>query len=247
MNMSFCLGVLSWLSFQISEVPIVTDRPDFTESSVVVPKGSVQLESGFTFVRASKTSKSLSGPELLFRQGLTERLELRLGLPSFSRITNSGPSHIDGFGDTYVGAKLQLGPSKDGTEFAIIPAVVIPTGHDDIRSENLAPEIKFVYSRSLSNGCALSGMVYVSSVKEGGRNTTPVQHTVSLGVPIREKVGMFVEHVLDVSRRERPSHLLHCGFTYQPKLKTQFDVHFGIGLTPGAPNYFVAGGYSIRF
>lgn len=226
---------------------IVTDRPDFTESSIVVPAGSTQIESGFTWTREDKENSAFGGPEVLIRFGMTERFELRLGLPNYNSIDSAGLPQSRGWDDLYAGFKVQLGPTRDGTDLALIAAIFIPVGQDGIRSEAVSPEVKFCWSRDAGSGKALSGMIYVARTEVGGKRADLLQHTVSLGLPIRENVGMFIEHVLDVSNGVRPSQLLHCGLTFQPRQNVQFDIHFGFGLSPNAPNYFVAGGYSIRF
>ena len=38
---------------QSSGDEVVTDRPDITESAVVVPKASLQAENGFTWIKAA--------------------------------------------------------------------------------------------------------------------------------------------------------------------------------------------------
>lgn len=60
---------------------LVTDRPDQTESSVTVPKGSLQIESGFLLGYSEEnrfSTRDLLLPTTLFRIGLTNNLELRI-------------------------------------------------------------------------------------------------------------------------------------------------------------------------
>ena len=52
------------------EDPIETDRPDFTEVSSIVPRGVVQLETGYTFIYGDDEAggvrtRTHSGPETL--------------------------------------------------------------------------------------------------------------------------------------------------------------------------------------
>lgn len=227
--------------------PIVTDRPDFTESSFVVPLGSTQIESGFTWLRLDGQNSSLSGLEVLIRKSLSKKAELRIGLPNYNWQYSSGNPTQQGFDDTYLGFKFQLGPTRDGTEMAIIPAIFLPSGRNGIRSESHALDLKFVWARSLPNDLSLSGMLYWSNPMTNGQRTDTWEHTVSLGIPLREKLGMFVEHVLDASKGSVPDHLLHSGFTFQPNPNTQFDIHFGVALSGGGPNSFIGAGYSVRF
>jgi hypothetical protein len=67
----------------LANVPeMVTDRPDFTESASVVPRGRVQLEAGYTYARDEDAGvlAAHSYPEALARIGVVDdRLELRLG------------------------------------------------------------------------------------------------------------------------------------------------------------------------
>ncbi|MBX7133381.1 MAG: transporter [Fimbriimonadaceae bacterium] len=225
-----------WLPWVAQQEPIVTDKPDFTESSVVVPVGMVQIESGSTW-----EDKTWRFPEGLLRYGVGPQFELRLGLPNYTWSEDT-----KGFGDLYIGVKVQ-GQTRDGTQFALIPAVTWPIGQLGVRSEVASPELKFVWSRGLSGGLSLSGMVFVLSTEEDGERRTPLQHTISLGIPLRDRLGMFVEHVLQLERRNSPMQLLHSGFAYQPNPNTQFDLHYGFGLTPNAPDFFIGVGYSVRF
>ena len=41
--------------------------------------------------------------------------------------------------------------------------------------------------------------------------------------------------------------MLHHGYTYAITPTSQADVHLGFGLSPAAPDFFLGGGYSIRF
>lgn len=232
--MAILLGFAGLLC--MTQDPIVTDRPDFTESSVVVPLGTIQYESGVTYT-VDGNGRSFQAPELLIRTSLGSRAEIRLGLPS-----HTWSHELRGWDDVYLGAKFQIGPFLDGTGFALIPAVMIPVGSDGLRSPSVSPEVKAVWSRELSDETSLAGMLYASYVEE----RTFWQHTVSFGMPVADGIGAFVEHVLDVAHRLRPAHTLHAGLTYRPRPNMQYDVHLGLGLNREAPRAFIAGGFSVR-
>ncbi|MDZ7776043.1 MAG: hypothetical protein U5L09_10845 [Bacteroidales bacterium] len=62
--------------------PIITDRPDMTESASSVSKGLLQLELGGSWQRhtnAKITTTSLTHSNLLLRYGISINTELRLG------------------------------------------------------------------------------------------------------------------------------------------------------------------------
>ena len=56
---------------------IVTDRPDITESGIVVPKGSLQAENGLTLT-SDHGQRTVDLSETLLRLGVGSRTELRL-------------------------------------------------------------------------------------------------------------------------------------------------------------------------
>jgi hypothetical protein len=82
---------------------IVTDRPDITEASTVIPVGSVQSENGVTWTKDRGVS-TWDLPETLFRIGLTSRTELRLTPPGY--FNEIHPERmVAGFGDMSIGVK----------------------------------------------------------------------------------------------------------------------------------------------
>lgn len=61
------------------EDEIVTDRDSFTPTTVTTGRGRVIAESAWSFVDNRSRPESHSFPELIFRQGVTDWLELRYG------------------------------------------------------------------------------------------------------------------------------------------------------------------------
>jgi hypothetical protein len=85
--------------------PIATDRPAVTNSSVVVPSGSLQVENGF-LETSSPGQGVVDGPESLVRFGITKRTELRFTAADYFLNTGGGPG--SGFGEFAFGVKEQL-------------------------------------------------------------------------------------------------------------------------------------------
>src|ERR1700690_514886 len=83
--------------------PIATDRHAVTNSSVVVPFGSLQVENGF-LETSSPGQNIVDGPESLVRFGIAKRTELRFTVPDYFHNLNAGAS---GFGDYAFGVKEQ--------------------------------------------------------------------------------------------------------------------------------------------
>jgi hypothetical protein len=85
---------------------ITTDRPDVTEASVVVPKGSLQIENRATWT-SDHGSQTFDLSESLIRLGLSARTEFRVVVPNYLRGIGGADAH--GFGDIALGMKQQIG------------------------------------------------------------------------------------------------------------------------------------------
>ena len=230
-----------------AEPEILTDRPDFTETSFVVPRGSLQLESGFTYTdEADGGGHTLNLPELLLRYGIGPRTELRLGVPDFLHTRAAGVRH-GSFGDTYFGFKQQLAAEGAPFGFAVIPAIMIPTGSGGSSSGAIDPEVVFTWSRDLSERWSIGGIVGFAYPREGGGRTLHIVPTVSLGYSLTSRIGTFLEWAADLPAPGRDAHLLHHGYTYALSPTSQVDIHFGFGITRAAPDFFIGGGYAVRF
>src|SRR5215472_4382070 len=78
--------------------PIATDRPSVTNSSAVVPSGSLQVENGFAW-NVAFGQDTLDGSESLLRFGVTSKTELCVTVPDYFRQVGTGPERISGSGD----------------------------------------------------------------------------------------------------------------------------------------------------
>lgn len=219
--------------------PIVTDRPDFTESAVTVPLGSLQIESGLTHEWADG-DRTLNLPEALVRYSFSPKWEARLGLPN--RVFVEGANgRAAGWNDTYLGVKHQLGPIG-AYEVGIIGAVFLPTGNPGFNAGAVDPELKFCVSRDLSETDGLSGMIY-TSWPDASRRATQLQLTLSYGRGIGPTTGLFVEYAGSFAPGQDAEHLIHAGFAFQLGNDAQWDVHLGASRQ----RRFLGAGYAIRF
>jgi Putative MetA-pathway of phenol degradation len=235
-----------------SDIPdLVTDRPDFTESSQVVGAGVLQLESGVTFERdrdAAVRNGMLSTPQLL-RVGVSPRLEFRLAsdaLLSESVSVATQHQQTTGGADTEIGLKYTLTEAPlNGFDFALIAAVSLPTGADGLSSGGYDPGIKFTWARDLPRGFGLSGNVNVASITVDESREWERSLSVSLGHPLGEQWGAYWETYGFVSG-EGCSCTFNTGVTRALGRHMQVDVAVGRGLTSSAPDWFAGVGFSIR-
>src|ERR1700683_1783479 len=94
---------------------IVTDRPSVTNSSVVVPTGSFQLEKAINWT-AHPGQGALDGPNTRLRGGIADCTELLVDLPDYTGgIDGHGPS---GFSDVAPAIKHQFSGLPQGTNLS---------------------------------------------------------------------------------------------------------------------------------
>lgn len=133
---------------------IDTDRPDRTDGTFTLPRGTAQAEGGHTYSRADGTSEHDFG-EVLVRAGLSARSEIRVGLNSYA-VTDDGSVRVQGMQDALVGMKVRL---AEGTErfslwhpgAAVIATTTVPTGAAPWRVGTLQPETHLALSWPLTS------------------------------------------------------------------------------------------------
>jgi hypothetical protein len=239
------LLTLSGVSKAQDSSPIVTDRPDVTESAIVVPQWSLQVENGITSTLQS-SHRMVSGTESLVRLGVAPGLELRFGAPDYFLNLSTGRLP-NGFNDISVGFKQQVGARPGGIELSIIAAATLPTGTRGITTGGVDPFFKLPWSKELLRGWSIGGMQsFFWTSRNGYRNTT-WEPTFYAEKELTTSWAAFVEYAGDYSHSESARQLLHVGTMYRLGPRQQIDAHAGVGLSTGSPRQFVAVGYSFRF
>ncbi len=222
--------------------PIATDRPAVTDSSVVVPAGSLQFENGFTETE-NQGQQTFDGPETLLRFGLLSTTELRLTVPDYFGLPGVG----SGFGDLAIGMKQQLGGMPVGFDVSLVVSLSLPTGAHAFSSHGYDPFVELPWSRSVSSNWTAAGMFSVYFPTQiGGRNVTG-ESTFLMDRQLTKPWDAFVEYVGDFPERGGPRHLIHVGTAFKPTPHQQLDLHAGFGLSPAAVDHFIGVGYSFRF
>src|SRR5262245_30422236 len=198
------LSLLSVLSPDLAkseDLELVTDRPDQTESSSVVPRGLVQLEMGWSreVEDGDLEARSDAMPALLARIGVARRLELRLAHEGYVWESGVEPE-AEGLGDAGIGVKLKLWEEGPGwrPDAALIAGTTLPTGEDGFTSERADPAFRFALSHTISERVSLGynlGAAWASAPNEAGtiRTETSLQYTATVGLALAERLGSFVE------------------------------------------------------
>src|SRR5713101_6498595 len=134
---------------------IDTDRPDVTNSSVVVPGGSLQIENGLN-ISTRDSSRFVDGTNTRLRTGIANCLELLVDVPTY--FANVRGPEGSGFSDVAPALKWQISPIPGKVDLSAVFGVALPTGSAGIAGRGAQPYLQFPWSWELRNGWGLSGM-----------------------------------------------------------------------------------------
>jgi len=223
--------------------PIETDRPDVTNSAIVVPVGSLQNENGVDTSR-DHGADILSGTNSRWRFGIAPCLEVLVDLPNYVMTYHgAGPS---GFGDVTPAVKWEINPLPGKLDLSLTAGAALPTGANGIAGPGVQPYLQLPWSIALGDGWALNGMGTNFFAPASDVNFT-YQSTLVIEKEFGERSFLFVEYVGNFPTIGRNSQLINSGGGYRIDDHHQIDFHVGVGLDRNAPNYIFGLGYSLRF
>lgn len=250
-----CLPAIIFIHTNAQE--LVTDRPDQTESSSVVPTGYLQWESGFGLegdVNVIKTI-TMNLNSSLFRYGIRDRIELRLGTELVKvqdYIEYSGIwelREVNTFlSSVYAGGKIQLSEQVEFIpEMAILGHISFPKPFGQAADgEYIAPDLTFAASYTFND--QLSTGINLGSHWPGfGKGRPDIFYSIVMGLKHTEKITSFYEiygynpaHTLSKDVR------IDLGVTFLVQPNFQLDLSSGKGMSEISPDFFIAGGFSWR-
>ena len=204
---------------------IITDRPDQTESSSTLSRGSFQLETGL-FLETTPTIKNFNINNTLLRLGLVKNLELRL-VASFDRVDiKESTEHFQGMGDLEIGLKYRIAQGK--VEIAYLGHLVLPTGHDRFTNGTAGVVNRILVAHDLTEKISIGynlGFDYFDS------QNYALTYTCAIGIPLSDKLGGFVELYGESPTFDDVLVNTDFGLTYLLQENLQLDLSYGIGLT----------------
>lgn len=223
--------------------PIETDRPDTTNSSSVVPVGSLQNENGLNVSRKGGATV-FDGSNSRWRLGVAPCLEVLVDLPDYTTpLRRAGPS---GWGDIVPAVKWQISPVPGTLDLSATFGAGLPSGARSIAGRGVQPYLEFPWSLQLADGWSITGMETNFFTPDDPLNRFTNQSTFVLERAFSERAFLFVEYVGDFPIAGGASHLINTGGGYRITDTQQIDFHIGFGLNRNAPAYVFGLGYSFR-
>jgi hypothetical protein len=234
---------------------LVTDRPDKTESPIVIPFNSFQIETGFIYEK-QKFDESGNRIEIdnltllntLFRYSSSSNIEFRFAGEYFNQDlkVNYHSDRISGIQNLMVGMKYQFRRNEFVlSNVALILQIGLPFGNRELRPMKLEPELILSFDQDFQDLGNLG--VNLGSSYESERNNNFFIYSGSFGINLTKKLSSFVEIYGEVFPGEKSDNLIDCGITYLFNTNLQADISFGSSVQNQFNNWFLSFGIAVRF
>ena len=212
---------------------ITTDRPDQTESAVVLSSGQIQVESGISI------ENSQSNINTLFRIGIIEGIEIRI---NSNYLINDKLSFMkkSSFSDFEVGAKFRIiDKNQNNTKVAFLSHLSIPSAIEVFSNNVYGLLSRLNVSHDLNNESQIGyNLGYNKFKKMDGQFIYTIVYGRSL-----DSFGIFFEIFGDDSKNSSNINF-DSGITYLLDNKKQLDLSIGKGINNDM--FFISGGISIN-
>ena len=212
---------------------ITTDRPDQTESAVVLSSGQIQVESGILI------ENSQSNINTLFRIGIIEGIEIRI---NSNYLINDELSFMkkSSFSDFEVGAKFRIfDKTSSNTKVAFLSHLSIPTAIEVFSNNVYGLMNRLNVSHDLNNESQIGyNLGYNKFKKMDGQFIYTIVYGRSL-----DSFGIFFEIFGDDSKNSSNINF-DSGITYLLDNNKQIDLSIGKGINNDM--FFISGGISIN-
>lgn len=227
---------------------IATDRPDFVESSEVVGKGRVQLETSFARER-SGPAYTTSTPTLL-RVGVSDTIELRLEGDGRVHQRSDG-ANARGYADASIGVKWHVADaSGQAPSLGILLHADLPSGSASLRGRGVRPSLRVAAEWELPADMSVGVMPGLSyETDDSGRRFANGIFGVVLGKELTPRWRAFVElssPQIASARHGGSQASVDAGASYQVNPNLQLDFAIVRGLNKRTPDASWTVGLSFR-
>ncbi len=228
---------------------IATDRPGFSFGTHTVAPGNFYVESGvqYSVNRSGPDSENYNLPQLQWRAGVTDRLELQLLWAGWNRDLMERGARNTSVSDLTLGGKARLHQSEH-MNITLLGQLSIPAGTAPSTSDSTDPLLGLLFDRSLTGNLQFFANAIAARFEEGTEDVLEHRVTLGLGYSHNARWASFIEYYgafPDVDSVEETS-VVDGGFTYYPKPHIQIDFSVGFGLRDSSSD-FVGIGFSYRY
>ncbi|UGQ44924.1 transporter [Massilia endophytica] len=235
---------------------IVTDRPDFVESSNVVGKGRFQIETSVALERnrdAGVRERTSSTPTLL-RYGVSDTLELRAETDGRMRYRSDGPEGAlrqRGYADTSIGVKWHARDEDDkGPSIGLLLHADLDSGSSAFRGQGVRPSLRLAAEWELPDDYSLGimpGLIWDKN--DTGKRAVNGIFGIVVGKSWTDSFRTFVElsaPQIAKARNGGSQYTFDLGGAWLLSKNCQLDAAWSRGLNRNTPDNAFTIGISIK-
>jgi len=232
------------------------DRPGFADSSILLGRGRIQIESGLAWEqdgRGASLTKTSTLADLELHGGLTPRLEFSLAWDGLvSTVAPTSESHqkrrSTGWADVRLGAKVGLVDRPD-FDAALIWYTNVPVGSSSVSSRYADPRARFAWGVSISEHVAMWGTADLGAARdEDNRVRVKPAASASVGTTVVRALNGFVGIIAESppigSKPDAWS--VEYGFVLPLGVRTQIDAWSTQRVAGGSPLWSIGAGFVRR-
>jgi hypothetical protein len=251
------LGLVAAAATAADKDEIVTDRPDFVESSNVVGKGRFQVETSVALERSERDGvreRLVSTPTLL-RFGIGDTLELRVETDGRlrARVSEGGAATTtSGYADTSVGVKWHARDAIDGApSLGVLAHLDLDSGSRPFRAPGKGGSLRLAAEWELADDWSLGVMPGLAwQQDDAGARYVGGLFGVVLGKEWNDGLRSFVE--LSAPQIARGRHggtaaSVDVGLAWLPTPTVQLDTAIARGLNRRTADLSWTVGLSLKF
>ena len=245
---------------------IDTNRPSYSDSPLVVPKGSLQLENGGIYEHSQHGINYIDMPENEVRLGLTNSTEFQMFTPNWALLKSPAPSSSISISNSQptatnsqnlggvqsgvydineIGIKQAVKSPFKNLNLAFIGGVNAPTGKKVFSGTGVQPVLRIPWSYPIYGSWSAGGMQSITVLNSG--RDVQWQNFWLISKSFGTRISTFMEYAGFYTHHTSASNIIHFGIVRKLNAQNQVDLHFGFGLDKTAPAAFIGTGYSFRF
>ena len=245
------LVLLAPMTATAADDGIVTDRPDFVESSNVVGRGRFQIETSVLAERDKQDgmrARTYSTPTLL-RYGVSDVLELRV--ETDGRTVEHAGGSTAGYADTALGVKWHVQDEAAGRpSVGVLLHADLPSGSRAWRGQGVRPSLRVAAEWELPGGMSLGVMPGVGQERtDAGKRYGYGIVGVVLGKELTPQWRAFVEVAAPQIARSADGGTVatfDAGMAWLLSERCQLDTMLALGLNRRSPDAALTVGLSFK-
>jgi hypothetical protein len=238
---------------------IETDRDSFTPAVTTAGRGRLIVESAYSFLDNRGTPETHSFPELLFRYGITDRIELRFGwnyevggggnvVTSLEGSQGPDTPKLERDSRVYYGFKARVNEQQNWLpESSLIVQGFTPTS-----GENTATQVvtTYVFGWELPRRWKLDASLRYGTASDKGDRFAIWAPSIVLKVPLTVRINVHAEYFGLFSQDQEHDTVFQFvspGVHYLITDNFEVGARFGWGLNEQSARFFTNVGFGLRF